>query len=439
MLTTRPARRLSTPLALIALGTLIIALCGSPPPASAAATPSAFRPGELIVRLVAGVGVDDLNASLGTATLAAYPGDARTYLLRTPAGADPQALAEALDLDLRVEFASPNYIGQAPEANPRSIGVWGGLDPAPLLAQPALDQIGLAAAQQISRGAGALVAIIDTGAQLDHPALAASLDPGGYDFVDGDSEPADVADGLDQDGDGLADDAYGHGTHVAGIVHTVAPAAGLLILRALDADGNGDIFTIAQAIDYALARGARVINLSLGTPEDAHLLRAAVSRATHAGAVVVASAGNESSEAEQYPGASNCALAVGAVGPGGLRSPFSNYGAWVAVSAPGEAIFSAFPTDGYAYWGGTSMAAPFVAGEAALLLSLRPSLNPRQVATLIGGTASPLDGQNPQFAGELGDGLISADAALRAAAAGVEPRAQRSRLSGSCVEPEASA
>jgi thermitase len=405
-------------------------------PRRAQASDRDYRPGEIIVKInpAAGITDDDLNAELGTTTLRQLEPDSPVYLLRTPPGVDPRTLSGRLAVDQRLSLVEPNYVGRAPEVDPRGIGAWGGDDPSPLTLQSAFSQIGLAGALQISRGAGTTVAIIDTGVELDHPALAGSLRSDGYDFVDEDGVPADVADGVDQDGDGAADDAFGHGTHIAGIVHLVAPLAQIMPLRALNAEGGGDAFDIAQAIEYAISHRATVINLSLGTDTQSSLLKESVREATRAGVVVVAAAGNDASDAQRYPAANNCVIAVTAVGTSDLRSAFANYGSWVSVSAPGESIFSAFPHHGYAWWSGTSMATPFVAAQAALIRSLRPGLNIRNVGDLIGGTARSLDRLNPAFAGSLGDGRIDLAASLRSAAAGRIPSARRSHIGGGCLE-----
>lgn len=407
-------------------------------PGRAHAAELEYRPGQIVVAIDPGAGVtdEDLNAELSTTTLRQLRSNSLTYLLQTPPGVDPKALAERLELDQRLAFAEPNFIGQAPEANPRGIGAWGGTDPSPLAVQSALSQIRLADALQISRGADTTVAVIDTGVQLDHPAIAGSLRNDGYDFVDGDGAPADAKDGIDQDGDGLADEAFGHGTHVAGIVHLVAPRARILPVRALTSEGDGDVFQIAQAIDYATRHGATVINLSLGTSSRSALLKEVVRDATRSGAVVVAAAGNASTDAEQYPAANSCVIAVTAVGVGDQRSAFANYGGWVTVSAPGESIYSAFPRSGYAWWSGTSMATPFVSAQAALISSLRADLSVRDVADLIGGTARGIDTYNSAFASLLGDGRIDLVASLQAAAAGAIPPSHHSHIGGSCLVAE---
>ncbi|MEI7770424.1 MAG: S8 family serine peptidase [Chloroflexales bacterium] len=427
-------RSLYSPLLMITLAVGMALGAAAPYRAAASGAVQRYRPGEIVVRLAsASLTIDDVNRDLGTSTAAQMEGDAGVYLLRTPPGSDPSVVSDALALDPRLDFAEPNYINGAPVANPRGIGAWGGTDPAPLLAQSALAQIGLTDARALSRGTGVTVAIIDTGAQLDHPDLAASIAPDSYDFVDDDSSPIDTPDGIDNNGDGVADEAYGHGTHLAGIIHTLAPDARLLVLRALTAEGDGDMFNLVRAIDYAVAHGATVINMSLGTSEDSRLLRAAVRRATLGGAVVIAAAGNTGTDLPQYPAATSCAIAVTSVDSRDVRSTFASYGAWVSVAAPGEGIFSAFPASGYATWSGTSMATAFVSGQAALILSLQPTLNARDVGDLIGGTAASVDLVNPDLPDLLGDGRIDLAASLRAASQNSDTRAHHRRITRSCV------
>ena len=106
------------------------------------------------------------------------------------------------------------------------------------------------------------MAVLDTGVG-PHPDLQPVLLPG-HDFIDDDNVPDDVGDGLDNDNDGVTDEGVGHGTHVAGIIHAIAPGARILPVRVLDSDAQGSVFAIAQGIRYAVDQKARVINLSLG-------------------------------------------------------------------------------------------------------------------------------------------------------------------------------
>jgi subtilisin family serine protease len=226
------------------------------------------------------------------------------------------------------------------------------------------------------------------------------------------------------------DELYGHGTHVTGIVHLVAPEARLLSLRVLNSDGRGNNFRTASAISYATHHGADAINLSLGTPSASVLLRDVVNEAAGLGVVVVAAAGNLNTIAPQYPAAEACAIAVTSVNAKDKKSSFANYGDWIGVAAPGENIYSAFPVDGYAWWTGTSMATPFVAGQAALLQSVDRQLTLDEVGRLIGGTARSLDKRNPIYAGLLGEGRIDILASLELLVANTWPTPERNLFAG---------
>ena len=390
----------------------------------------------MIVKLdpLTGATIEDINADYGTTTLKSLEPGSGIYLLQLPAGQDAGTEAEILALDPRSAFAEPNFISSAPEVNPRGTAGWGGLDPTPYSVQYAINQLNLAPAWTISRGAGSLVVVIDTGVQFTHPALASSFTWIGYDFVENDNVPEDVGDGVDNNQNGIADEAVGHGTHVSGIVHLVAPDARIMPLRALDSDGNGDIFAVAQAMLYAIKNHADVINLSLGTIDKSQLLEQIVGTATRSNAVVVAAAGNLNSKAAQYPAGDSCALSITSVGPSDIKSDFANFDGGVDFAASGESIFSAFPTDGFAYWSGTSMATPFVAGQAALLHSVNPALDPRNLALVISATSHSLDALNPQYAGKLGQGLVDIGGSLDLLLSGLQPTSNRGLIGASCVQ-----
>lgn len=396
---------------------------------TAHAAASNYELGQIVVKLAQSSGNDllGINRTYGTIALATLPNHADIVLLQTPLGANAEQLVQIMSRDVRLLYAELNYINESPEegGGDRIYG-WG--DESTMRDQSSAKSLQVESAHSFSQGAGSLVAILDTGVQLDHPALANSIEALGYDFVDNDLQPADEANGLDDDGDGRVDELYGHGTHIAGIVHLVAPEARLLPLRVLNSDGRGNNFRTASAIVYAAQRGADAINLSLGTSQQSLLLRDAVKEAAQLGAVVVAAAGNLNTNARQYPAAEACAIAVTSVNAVDKKSAFASYGDWIGVDAPGEEIYSTFPMNGYAMWSGTSMATPFVAGQAALLRGANPQLTLDEVATLIGGTAVALDHRNPAYRAQLGQGRIDFLSSLESLASNSLPASDRNVL-----------
>jgi thermitase len=276
----------------------------------------------------------------------------------------------------------------------------------------------LAEAHNDTRGGGSVVAVIDTGVQLDHPELSGSFTQARYDFIGDDRRPADSPNGKDDDGDGEADEVVGHGTHVAGIVTLAAPEVSIMPLRALNSDGRGNVFVLAEAIQFASRNGADVVNLSLGSSRESDLLEDLIGDdddddSSGRDMVFVAAAGNENTSASRYPAAEDGALAVTSVDQERKKSSFANYGGWVDVAAPGSGIYGPFPINQYALWDGTSMATPFVAGQAALVRSLKPSAGPACVTGIIRTTAQSLDASNPDYFGMLGSGHADAGASTQ--------------------------
>jgi subtilisin family serine protease len=373
---------------------------------------AAAVPSQVIVKLEPGVTIDSINQTYNTVTVAELVPGRDVYLLQASQGSDVEVLLDRMEDDERLVYAEPNLIAEAPESIRSKDWGWGGQEAEPYTDQYALPSINLAGAHSHSTGANTITAVIDTGVQLNHPVLAGSITTVQADFIDGDGIANDEPNGLDDDGDGEVDESTGHGTHVAGIALLVAPDTRILPVRALDSDGMGDAFAVAEAILFAVENGANVINLSLGTTGESDLLEEVIEEAAQSGVLVVAAAGNLGTSQEVYPAANECALAVTAVGPTDRRSSFASYGSWADLAAPGESIYSSFPIDGYAWWSGTSMAAPFAAGQAALLLSYDPSLNIIDVADLLGGTAQSLDRVNRGQAGLLGAGKIDVSASL---------------------------
>jgi subtilisin family serine protease len=370
--------------------------------------------GQVVVKLnpASGATIGEINADYGTTILEIILASSNIYLLDLPDGEEVDEVIDVMEDDPRLLYAEPNYFSESPEGDPSETWAWGGYDPDPWLNQYAADLINLEAAHQITLGGGTVVAVLDTGAQLDHPALAPHFTDARYDFIDDDPIPDDEFNGLDDDADDIIDEGAGHGTHIAGIINLVAPNAQIMPLRVLDSDGRGNVFLAAEAILYAIQNGADVINLSFGTPEETEMLEDLIEEAAQAGVVLVAAAGNLDSSSEQYPAAEEDVIAVAAVGPDKVKTSFSNYGEWVTISAPGKSITSTFPVDGYAQWSGTSMATPFVSGQAALIRSVAPGMTAAEITTLIMDTADPIDIYNPNYEGELGAGLIDVGSSL---------------------------
>jgi len=355
----------------------------------------------------------------------------RIYLLSLQPGTNERDTVDNLRNDPRIEYAEPNLFGEAPEADGYRMGAWAGYDPAPCQDQYANEHLDLPLARELSTGSSVVVAVLDTGVQLDHPALAPQL-VAGYDFVDDDTVPADEGNGLDDDGDELIDEAVGHGTHVAGIVLLVAPESQIMPLRVLNSDGVGSVFDVAEAMIYATDQGAQVLNMSLGTSLQSGVLQEAADYARSAGVMIVAAAGNLDSAEPQYPAADEGVIAVAAVDEQRLKTSFSNYGSWVDLSMPGESIYSTFPVDGYGWWSGTSMATPFVSGQIALLRSLAPGLTLAQIEGQMMTKVQDLDELNPDYAGQLGAGEPDVAASLGCHWADTEPDATHDLLNNTC-------
>jgi subtilisin family serine protease len=372
-----------------------------------------YLPAEVVVKLVS---ADNLLAVAADYGLDPTPIDQflahPIFRLRILDASSPKDKADSLlaDPQARIVYAEPNLIGQAPEGTARV--TWSaGIGADEYRTQWAPDVIRLAEAHQVSRGAGVTVAVLDTGVDATHPALAGKLLPG-YDFVDNDANPDEI-------GTHEQNPTYGHGTHVAGLVALAAPEAKIMPLRALDRDGVGNAWILAKALAYAIdpdgnpatSDGADVINLSLSTVERSRLIRDVLKAVIcndqvqspndlpcltlfGRGAVVVAAAGNQASSIPEYPAGDGLsgAIAVGASTQSDTISVFSNFGSWVDIAAPGQAIYSTVPGGGYGTWSGTSMAAPLAAGEAALIRAVYPLLKPVKVTQRMLNKAEEIGG-----------------------------------------------
>ena len=236
-------------------------------------------PRQIVVKLKPGTNIGYINNKYRTRTLQQISSGGKIYLLRTPPKTNSARLANRIQSveSNRVFYAEPNFRAGLPEGSKRHRARPGG-EPTPTppdstsyRTQYAIDNLNLPEAHGVNRGAGAVVAVIDTGVQSNHPELVGKT-IAGYDFIDQDRTPNDVGNRRDDDGDGEKDELVGHGTHVAGIVALAAPEARIMPVRALDTEGRGTTFGIAKAVRYAVRNGADVVNLSLGSSQQTDLL-----------------------------------------------------------------------------------------------------------------------------------------------------------------------
>lgn len=277
----------------------------------------------------------------------------------------------------------------------------------PIYSQDFVQQVRAIEAWPHSTGWGVWVAVLDTGIDEYHEFIEPNvLWYYEYDFVDDDYYPDDLRTGLDSNGNGIPDEGYGHGTHVAGVIKTIAPHVSILPLRVVDSDGQADTFHIVQAIYHALYLDVDIINLSLSIEEPTALLQDFIDLATDMDVVVITSAGNENANALRFPANLPEVISVASVDSQLAKSSFSNFHPDVDLAAPGEAIISCIPGDLYQYRSGTSMAAPIVAGQAAIILELIPNKGRRYVFRRVTEFSRNIDDYNPLYQGQLGQGFV---------------------------------
>lgn len=322
-------------------------------------------------------------------------------------------------------------------------------------------------ARSVNAGTSTLVAVIDTGIQYDHEDLITRMAPN---TTWGRCETGTCVSYLPTNTSTFPVDDDGHGTHVAGVVAAatdnalgVAGVAGdrpvrLIPVKVLDAGGNGTTDGVAAGIAWAVAKGAKVINMSLGGSTDTQTVNSAIDAAASAGVLITTSAGNcgGSTYASQGCGVINepdypAAYAGTPSGAGklipvashtrvGQVSTFSTQSSYVAngISAPGDLIYSTYKLGGYVTMSGTSMASPHVAGAAAVLWSTFPNLTRTQVrdAILSSATANAATLALPNA---YGHGLLNIDAALYAAQPGVIPSPTASNTATSTALPSPTA
>lgn len=343
---------------------------------------------------------------------------------KAPTGTPIETLLEELNGDPDVDVAEYNRIIAEEDVEYN--------DPLLETDQYGFFQIHAHEAHEIATGKGVRVAVVDSGLDMGHPEFAGRIPvEDRYDAVENDNDPTDMQNG--------------HGTHVAGIIGAstdngigmsgIAPDAELIIARSGNR-GTHETMNLIKCINFAVSRGADVINMSVGLAIETHdkfnnlqaLQQRCLHKATRQGATIVSSAGNNqvAGSPVSLPASLHNVIAVGAVDETETVTNFSNLRHYVDVVAPGMMIVSTFPRPltssddedglpvGYAYRPGTSMAAPHVAGVVALMKEVNPGLSPCEVQAILEKTAVDLGipGKDPQY----GSGLVDAHAAVLAAA-----------------------
>nr|WP_276279200.1 S8 family peptidase [Halorussus sp. DT72] len=333
----------------------------------AAATPGR-EPGpkkdEILVGVSAGKGDVEAKVSQhvpGNAEVVHTNDNLRYAAVKFPSSASDKAKANFIDAVTKkdgIKYAEPNktHTTQLSPNDPRASD------------QYAFKQVQSDDAWDTTLGDSSVtIAVVDTGAQYDHPDLQANYKSNpGYDHVDNDSDPYPDVPSDEQHGthvSGCAAATVDNGTGVAGQGNT-----SLINGRALDENGSGSTSDIADAVEWAADQGADIINMSLGGGGYTSTMKNAVSYAVNNGALPICAAGNNGSSSVSYPAAYSECMAISAVDSNENLASFSQYGD-VDLAAPGVDVLSTIPTDSYAKFSGTSMATPVTSGVAGLTLA----------------------------------------------------------------------
>jgi subtilisin family serine protease len=279
--------------------------------------------------------------------------------------------------------------------------------------QYALASLHLPEAHTLSRGAGVRIAVIDSAIDVHHPELSGAIESS-FDALGGD------------------EGAHAHGTSIAGVIAShqrltgSAPMARLIAIRAFGAQKSGaesNSFVILKSLDYAIAHGAQIINMSFAGPQDAAISRALGIAATK-GIVLVAAAGNAGPKSPPlYPGADSNVIAVTATDSSDRLFDAANHGGYIALAAPGVDILTPLPDGKYGVSSGTSLSAAYVSGLAALMIARDPKLAPAELRAMLTGSARDLGpkGRDDEF----GAGEADAFAAVAMVAGPIETASRR--------------
>jgi len=334
----------------------------------------------VVVKFKEKVSIQTVNAELGKMnSKMRKSARGNVFLVDMPKGKKIPGFVQELKSLENVEYVQPNYVYKLIKTtnDPLAGDQWH------------LGNIKAFDAWDITMGnPGIKVAVLDTGADLNHPDLSSQIDRA-WNVL---TESSTVVDN------------HGHGTHVAGIIAAtadngigvagVAPGTRLIIVDVFNenTEPGTTTFNVIKGIEYAVANGAHVINMSLGGYTYDYLFELAVNNAVNNNVVVVAAAGNDATSQLCYPSDFESAISVIATTQDNVDASFSNFGQYKDISAPGVNILSTFKSGGYVSISGTSMASPIVAGVVALIRSVNPGLSVDEVKNILYTTANDVYG-----------------------------------------------
>ena len=313
-----------------------------------------------------------------------------------------------------------------------------------------------------------LIAIVDDAVKLDHEDLNFNLwvnpdeipnngiddypengyidDVNGYDVADGDGDPNPPSN--------VTNTHFMHGTHVSGIAAAVsdnyigiASISGsgsnkvkiMAVKTKLDSSTGPTLEATFQGLEYAIAAGADIINMSWGGYGYSHTYQDLFIAAHSLGITLVAAAGNDGWQTYMFPASYLYVISVGATDQTDHKASFSNYGYQIDVMAPGVDILSTLPVNDNSYGNlsGTSMASPLVAGLCGLMLSYNDTLTPHQIELILKQSCDDIDAQNSNYVGEIGSGRINADSAMQALQASNIPAPENFTAINTSLTPSA--
>lgn len=383
----------------------------SPTPASS----GPFTPGQVLVQFRTETSLADQAAvvhAAGAENVGAIR-DLRVDLLKVPDGAE-QRVIDALLRSGKVTFAEPNGVVRGTDVTPND-PMW--------TSQWGSKRIGVPTAWSTSTGsAGVTIAVVDSGLAPSLSEFAGRVLPG-YNFV------ANTTDVTDDNGHGtaVAGVALAQGNNATGIAG-MCWTCSILPVKVTGANGTGTESALAAGITWAADHGARVMNLSVGATTQSSTLTRAVAYAQSKGTLLVAASGNNSTNAPFYPADDPGVLSVAASDQYDKLFSYSDYGSWVSVAAPGS-NYTVAPNGTAENFGGTSSAAPVIAGLAGLLASAVPTATAGEISAAITSTTDPLT------AGAVATGRVNAANAMASLTGGSPTASPSPTPSGTTSSP----